>query len=268
MMVGTAPQCTSKSWESHHGSSIAVLACLVLLEWVMSSKGAMPFEDRRDAGRLLSARLARWGREDVVVLGLTRGGVVVADEIASALGAPLDVVVVRKLRAPGSPELGIGALVAGTRPEVVLDHGALDALAVPPGYVSDEVEHQLAEARLREALLREGRRPLPVAGRTVILVDDGVATGGTMRAAIAAVRRGRPERIVVAIPVAPRDVLPALEELADRVVCLRAPRRFDAVGQFYREFQDVSDGEVAALVAAARARGAARPDAAAVRRWA
>jgi putative phosphoribosyl transferase len=232
---------------------------------IMSARGEDPFEDRRDAGRRLRARLAQYAEEDVVVLGLTRGGVVVADEIARGLGAPLDVLVVRKLHAPGSAELGIGALVAGARPEVVLDQQALAALAVPPGYVSDEVERQLAEARLREALLREGRRALPLDRRTVILVDDGVATGGTMRAAIAAVRRGRPERMVLAVPVAPPDVLPCLEELADEVVCLRVPRRFDAVGQFYRDFHDVSDGEVAALVASARARGAG---AAAARRWA
>jgi putative phosphoribosyl transferase len=214
------------------------------------------FEDRRHAGRRLGARLAQYRATDPVVVGLPRGGVVVADEVARALDAPLDVVVVRKLRAPHDCELGIGALAGGARPEVVLDEDALSTLGVAPEYLCDEVEAQLREVRLREALLREGRRPVLLADRTVVVVDDGIATGGTVRAALQVVRGGRPRRILLAVPVAPAAILPLLEPLVDRAVCLRAPRRFDAVGGFYREFEEVSDGEVIALLAEARARTA------------
>lgn len=215
------------------------------------------FEDRRHAGRRLGARLAQYRATDPIVIGLPRGGVVVADEVARSLEAPLDVVVVRKLRAPNDWELGIGALAGGASPEVVLDEGALSTLGVAPEYVCDEVETQLQEVRLREALLREGRRPVSLADRTVIVVDDGIATGGTVRAALRVVRQGRPRGILLAVSVAPVEVVRLLEPLVvDRVVCLRSPRRFDAVGAFYREFQAVSDGEVIALLAEARASSA------------
>jgi putative phosphoribosyl transferase len=222
----------------------------------MPEKDSDMFEDRRHAGRRLGARLAQHRATDPVVIGLPRGGLVVADEVARALEAPLDVVVVRKLRAPHDCELGIGALAGGAIPEVVLDEGAVSALGVAPEYVCEEVETQLREVRLREALLREGQRPIPVADRTVIVVDDGIATGGTVRAALQAIRHGRPRRILLAVPVAPAEILRLLEPLVDRVVCLRAPRRFDAVGDFYREFEGVSDGEVVTLLAEARARTA------------
>src|SRR5262245_46187338 len=135
------------------------------------------FEDRRDAGRRLARKLGSYGGSDCVVVGLPRGGIVVADEIAAALGAPLDVVVVRKLRAPGHPERAIGALVAGVPPDVSLDEGAIDTLGVPSDYLLAEITAQLAEARLREALLRGGGRPVNLAGRTVVVVDDGIASG-------------------------------------------------------------------------------------------
>jgi putative phosphoribosyl transferase len=212
------------------------------------------FEDRRDAGRRLARKLASYGGTDCVVVGLPRGGIVVAEEVAAALGAPLDVLVVRKLRAPNDPELAIGALVAGAPPDVALDENAIETLGVPPDHVLDEITAQLAEARLREALLRQGRRPVPLAGRTAIVVDDGIATGNTMSAALRAVRRTRPRRVVVAVPVAPADALAKLRTLVDEVVCLRIPRRFDAVGAFYREFAHVSDGEASALLARARVR--------------
>ena len=221
-----------------------------------SWKGEHVFENRCHAGRRLGARLASYRAADVVVVGLPRGGMVVADEIASALEAPLDVVVVRKLRALQDCELGIGAVAGGTTPEVVLDEDALSVPGVTSEYVCDEVERQLREVRLRETLLREGRRPEPLAGRTVIVADDGIATGGSVRAALQVVRRSRPRSILLAVPVMPAAVLRLLAPLVDQVVCLRTPRRFDTVGAFYREFETVSDGEVVALLAEARARTA------------
>jgi putative phosphoribosyl transferase len=212
------------------------------------------FEDRRDAGRRLAKRLGSYRETDCVVVGLPRGGVVVADELAQALDLPLEVIVVRKLRAPADPELGIGAIVAGPAPEVALDEAAIASLGVLPEYLFDEVAAQLAEARLREALLREGCRPVPLAGRTVMVVDDGIATGCTMTAALIAARRARPGRVVLAVPVAAADALARFKGLVDEVVCLRAPRRFAAVGAYYRDFAEVSEGEVIALLARARGR--------------
>ena len=224
------------------------------------------FEDRRDAGRRLARKLGSYGGSDCVIVGLPRGGIVVAEEIAAALGAALDVIVVRKLRAPDDPELAIGALVAAAPPDVALDEGAIESLKVSPDYVRDEITAQLAEARLREALLREGGRPVSLAGRTAIVVDDGIATGNTMNVALRAIRRMRPRRVVLAVPVVAMDALATLRALVDEVVCLQVPRRFDAVGAFYREFAQTSDGEACALLARARVReacGAAAAQAAA-----
>jgi putative phosphoribosyl transferase len=214
------------------------------------------FEDRRDAGRQLARKLGSRAGSDCVVVGLPRGGIVIAEEIAAALGAALDVVVVRTLRAPGDPERAIGALVAGTPPDVALDEEAIATWEVPPDYVLGEIATQLAEARVRETVLREGGRPVTLAGRTVIVVDDGIVTGNTMRAALRAVRRMRPRSVVLAVPVAAVDALATIRPLADQVVCLRLPSRFGTVGAFYREFAQVSDGEASALLARARVREA------------
>jgi putative phosphoribosyl transferase len=212
------------------------------------------FADRRDAGHRLAARLASWRGTDCVVLGLPCGGIVVADEVAAGLAAALDVVVAHKLRAPADRECGIGAVVAAATPEVALDDSAIATLGVLPDYVCDEVALQLAEARLREALLREGRRPVLLAGRIAILVDDGMAAGNTMAAAVRLVRRARPSRILVATPVASLDAIARLRPLVDEVVSLHAPQRFGTIGAFYRDFPPVSDGEVGALLARARTR--------------
>lgn len=214
------------------------------------------FQDRRDAGRRLARKLGSYGGSDCVVVGLPRGGVVIAEEIAAALGASLDVVVVRKLRSPDDPEHGIGALVAGGPPVVALDEGAIETLKVSPDYVLDEITAQLAEARLRETVLREGGRPVSLAGRRVIVVDDGIATGNTMNVALRAVRRTSPRRVVLAVPVASIDALATLRPLVDEVVCLRLTRRLSDVGAFYREFTQASDGEASALLARARVREA------------
>jgi putative phosphoribosyl transferase len=183
---------------------------------------------------------------------------VVADEVAAGLATAFDIVVARKLRAPVDRERGIGAIVAAAIPEVALDDSAIATLGVLPDYVCDEVALQLAEARLREALLREGRRPVPLAGRTVILVDDDMVTGNTMTAAVCAVRRARPGRILVVTPVASPDAIARLRPLVDEIVCLYAPQRFGAVGAFYRDFSPVSDGEVGALLARGRMRKTCR----------
>jgi putative phosphoribosyl transferase len=215
------------------------------------------FDDRVDAGRRLAARLAGYRAEHPVVLGLPRGGVVVAYEVARALKAPLDVLVARKLGAPGHAELGIGAVVDGDDPEAVVDEEAMTRLAISRDYLHAEIARQLAEARRRNALLRAGRPAIDLHERTVIVIDDGIATGGTMRAALRGVRRARPRRIVLAVPVAPEDTVAALRDEADDVVCLDTPADFRAVGEFYRDFRQTTDEEVIALLARAAGVGAA-----------
>src|SRR5581483_11753592 len=204
--------------------------------------GSDRFRDRAEAGRLLAERLGGLGGGDVVVLGLPRGGVPVAREVARALGAPLDVFLVRKLGLPGQPELAMGAIASGgTR---VLNEELVDELRLPPEVVDAVAERERAELERRERAYRGDRPPLPLAGRTVLLVDDGLATGSSMRAAIAAVRARRPRRVVVAVPVAPRHTLDELRPLVDELVCLAAPEPFHAVGLWYADFAEVSDEEV------------------------
>ena len=210
------------------------------------------FADRRDAGRRLADAVARLQLADPLVLALPRGGVPVAFEVAERLRAPLDLLLVRKLGAPGQPELGIGAVVDGLAPQVVLNDEAVADTSASPEYIEAETSAQLAELeRRRRAYLGE-RRPPDVSGRVVVLVDDGVATGGTARVGLRALRRAGAGRLVLAIPVAPRDVLAALREEADDVVCLATPTPFLAVGFHYVGFDQTTDGEVVALLAAAR----------------
>jgi len=221
--------------------------------------GGVRFVDRQDAGRRLAAALARWREARPVVLGLPRGGVPVAYEVALALEAPLDVLVVRKLRAPEQPELGLGAVTDGDHPEAILNEQIVGALRVPEAYLRREIAAQLAEVRRRQARFRGGRPAIPLAGRTAIVVDDGVATGGTVRAAIRGLRRASPRTVVLAVPVAAADAVPGLEAAADAVVCLAAPEDFTAVGQYYDDFREISDAEVIACLERA-ARRAARSD--------
>jgi predicted phosphoribosyltransferase len=211
--------------------------------------GARPpaFVSRREAGEALGDALGRYRGTDAIVLGLARGGVVAAAEVAARLDEPLDVLVVRKLGSPGSDELAIGAVTADG--ERFLNEALIDALGVPEPYVRAVTESQSAEARRLEQALR-GDRPAPrVAGRTVILVDDGLATGATMRAAVRSVRRRRPARVVVAAPVGARDCCDALRAEADEVVCLREPPEFGAVGMWYLRFAPVETDEVLACLA-------------------
>jgi putative phosphoribosyl transferase len=200
------------------------------------------FRDRREAGRELGKRLAAEKGTDALVLGLPRGGVPVAAEVARALHAELDVLVSRKLGSPLSPELAIGAVTANG--DTFLNQDVIDQLRVSDAYLASVTASEQAEARRREVRFR-GARPAPrVASRTVILVDDGLATGATMRAAVRSVRQQRPGRLIVAVPVGPRDACAALRREADQVVCIYEPDYFDAVGSYYADFRQVEDTEV------------------------
>mgnify|MGYP005849124225 CR=1 FL=1 len=206
------------------------------------------FADRHEAGRRLAWRLRPLAGERPVVLALPRGGVPVAFEVAAALHAPLDLVLVRKLGAPGNPELAVGAVVDGETPCCLLNEELVRALGVPDAYLAAEQARQLAEIERRRSLYL-GDRPRPsLTGRTVILVDDGIATGATMKAALAAARQAGAARLVVATPVAPADTLAELRELADMVVVLMTPAGFAAVGQFYEDFTQIEDGMVIDLL--------------------
>lgn len=206
------------------------------------------FSDRRDAGRRLAAELLPLAAEEPVVVGLPRGGVPVADEVARALGAPLEILAVRKLGAPHNPEYGIGAIVEdGTR---VLDPEALAVLGIDNGTLTAIVARESEELRRRVAAYRGERSPLDFEERTVIVVDDGVATGVTDTAALRSVRRRRPQRLILAVPVAPPESLARLRGEADDVVCLLAPDLLYGVGQWYRDFSQVSDDEVIAALSA------------------
>jgi putative phosphoribosyl transferase len=206
------------------------------------------FADRRDAGRRLGDELSRLALADPVVLALPRGGVVVGAEVARALAAPLDLVMVRKLGAPGHEELAAGAVVDGDSPEVVRNEDVIRGFAIDDAYMEAEVRRQLAEIARRRRLYLGDRRHLPLAGRDAVVVDDGIATGATVRAALLAVRRVGPRSLTLAVPVAPPDSLAALARLCDRTVCLESPPDFYAVGQFYRDFAQTGDEEVVALL--------------------
>src|SRR3954470_2199695 len=210
------------------------------------------FADRRDAGRVLSERLAATARENVVVLGLPRGGVVVAAEVAAALAAPLDVLVVRKLGLPWQPELAMGAIAAaGDVVETVRTDAVLARVHVDEDTFAAVRDRELTELRRREAAYRGERPVVPLTGRDVLLVDDGLATGSTMRAAVVAVRRSAPHRITVAVPIGSPAACAALQPDVDELVCLSAPRFFGAVGQGYVDFAPTGDDEVRAALARA-----------------
>ena len=208
----------------------------------------MRFHDRTDAGRQLATRLTAFaGRSDVIVLGLPRGGVPVAHEVAAQLKVPLDVWLVRKLGVPGHPELAMGAIATGGIQ--VLSTDLIRDLGIPPALVEQVAVRERLELERRDALYRAGRRPVEVRDRTVILIDDGLATGSTMRAAVLALRQHAPARIVVAVPVGSREACEQLRRLADEVVCVSTPDPFDAVGLWYEVFSQTSDEEVIRLLA-------------------
>jgi predicted phosphoribosyltransferase len=207
----------------------------------------MLFRDRADAGRQLAAQLTRYANcPDVFVLALPRGGVPVAFEVAQALDAPLDIFLVRKLGVPGHEELAMGAIATGGIR--VLNNEVVYGLGIPEDVLATVAAREEHELRRRERLYR-GDRPAPeVAGRIVILVDDGLATGSTMRAAVAALRRRQPGRIVVAVPVGSSVTCAELEAEADEVVCAHTPERFYAVGIWYADFAQTTDAEVRDLL--------------------
>lgn len=214
----------------------------------LTTREPVIYPDRQAAGRMLARRLLSYAQTDVVVLGIPRGGVPVANEVAEALGAPLDVIVVRKLGAPGQPELGIGAVVDGDHPRTIFNQEIIESLGVSDQYLGVEIARQLKEVNRREIAYRGGRPKIPLEGKTVIVVDDGIATGSSVRAALRGVRRQKPKRLILAIPVAPAESVEALRSEADEIVCLETPEDFFAVGQFYRDFSQVSDNEVKAIL--------------------
>lgn len=208
------------------------------------------YADRPEAGHDLATRLTAYAdRDDVVVLALPRGGVPVALPVAQALDAPLDVLLVRKLGLPGQPELAMGAIAGvGGDVELVRNEQVLHRSGVPAAQVEEVHRRELEELRRREAAYRGDRPAVPVRDKVVVVVDDGLATGSTMRAAVAAVRRQQPSRVVVAVPVGSSDTCAALAQEADEVVCSRTPVPFYAVGQGYRDFGQTTDDEVRAAL--------------------
>ncbi len=207
----------------------------------------MQFRDRHDAGQQLAKELA-WlqGTQDLLVMGIPRGGVVVAYEVARALHAPLDVFITRKIGAPNNPELAIGAVASDG--EVILDRDLMQRLGVPDSYVAAETQRQRKEIDRRLQAYRGSRTELVLRGKTVILVDDGVATGATVLASLRALKAGQPSKVILAVPVGPPDTIHRLAKEADEVVCLYTPDVFWAVGAFYAFFDQTPDAEVVQLL--------------------
>ena len=228
------------------------------------------FKDRAEAGRQLAAAVVRLGLVHPLVhplvLALPRGGVPVAAEVARALRAPLDLLIVRKIGAPGQPELAVAAIAEGNPPTVVIDEVTSSGTDTDHAYIKREARTQRGEIERRCKAYRRGRARLGVAGKTVIVVDDGIATGTTVRAALKALRRMRPAKVVLAVPVASDDTLYELSKLVDDVVCLSQPGFFGSVGTYYADFHQVDDDEVIALLDESRIPHEHEPEARELRR--
>jgi len=206
----------------------------------------LPFKDREEAGKELARALLEFGDGNAVVLGMPRGGVVVAREVADALGAPLDIVVTRKIGAPGEPEFALGAVTQ--EGDVIVDRRAAESVGATPEYLQEEARRKKSEVKERMRSFR-GDMPYPsLEGKTIIIVDDGMATGNSMRAAVQSVMKRGPKEVIVAVPVAPREAVAELSREGTRVVCLEQPRFFFAIGEFYRDFEQVEDPEVRELL--------------------
>jgi putative phosphoribosyl transferase len=208
---------------------------------VISHSGE-PFQNRSQAGQLLAGELVDLRNKKPVVLGIPRGGIVVAKTLAQEIGADLDIVISRKLGAPGQSELAIGALAENG--EVFLNRHVLEELFVPGAYLEQEKEHQMAEIKRRSELIRAILPKVTLAGRMVVVTDDGVATGATMQAAVWAIRQENPQKLIAAIPVASEEAVSKLGEDVDELICLRMPPNFMAVGQFYIRFEQTTDEEI------------------------
>ncbi len=219
-----------------------------------------PFLDRAEAGRLLADAIVKKHYAKPVVLALPRGGVPVALEVAKRLHAPLDLVLVRKLGVPFQPELAAGAVVDGAVPKTVYNDDVITRAGLTRAEVDDIALRELREIDRRRDLYLKDRARAPIAGRTAIVVDDGLATGATARAALHALRRKKPARLVLAVPVAPPDTIAALKTEADETVCLSQPEDFYAIGAHYLDFRQLSDEDVIDLLAAADALSGERPD--------
>jgi putative phosphoribosyl transferase len=211
----------------------------------------VPFADRRDAGRKLADALRGHAALHPVVLALPRGGVPVAYEVAEALAAPLDLIFVRKIGAPGHPELGVGAVVDGSDPRIVVNPVAAQ-LGISRAYIDAQAARELEEIERRRLAYVGGRNPYPVRGRTVIVIDDGIATGGTARAALQGLAEAGARRTILAVPVAAVDTVEELRSDADEIVTLATPDPFYAVGLYYGDFTQTDDAEVVALMKKAR----------------
>lgn len=212
----------------------------------------MIFRDRAEAGKKLAEALSGLRGAGVVVLGIPRGGVVVADQVAAALDAPLDVVVTKKIEAPGEPEYALGAVTQDG--EIIMDEESAESLGASPEYLAEQVRLKKEEVKERLERLR-GNSPYPqLEGKVVVVVDDGIATGSSVAAAVMSVKKRKPKEIVVAVPVAPSDAVQSLAEGGTKVVCLQTPGPFLAIGEFYERFDQVEDLEVKRLLDAGRTR--------------